>query len=82
MTQVQVAVPGSVFPAIGGSTALQPEELVKLESVAGAQAIIPAVAADFALGTVLGRFRNHHFNNEILRITALNDIINVLSGVL
>ncbi len=80
-TQVQVAVPGSVFPAIAGSTTLQPEELIKLESVAGAQAIIPAVAADYAAGTVMGRFRNHHFNNEILRLTATDDIINVLTGI-
>lgn len=81
MTEVQVAVPGSVLPVIVGATAIQPEELIKLESIAGAQAIIPAVAADYAAGTVLGRFRNHHFNNEILRLTAADDIVNVLTGI-
>lgn len=82
MTEVQVAVPGSILPAIAGSTAIQPEELVKISSTAGAQTIIPAVAADIPLGDVFGRARNHHFNNEILRLTGTDDIINVLSGVL
>lgn len=81
MTEVQVAVPGSVFPAVAGTTSIQPEELVKISSALGVQTIIPASNADFAGGESLGRYRNQHFNNEILVLTATDDIINVLTGV-
>jgi len=81
MTSVQVAVPGSVFPAIAEAS-LQPESLVVVSSAAGVQTIATGVIADIALGTILGRFRNHHFNNEILRLPAADDIINILTGVI
>ncbi len=41
MTEVQVAVPGSVLPCIAGGV-IQPEALVKVQSIAGAQSIIQA----------------------------------------
>jgi len=81
MTEVQVAVPGSVFPAIAEAN-LQPESLVVLNSQSGVQTIAQGVVADIALGTILGRFRNHHFNNEVLRLPVADDIINVLTGVI
>lgn len=81
MTEVQVAVPGSVFPAIAEAN-LQPESLVVVSSTAGTQTIAQGVISDIPLGTILGRFRNHHFNNEILRLPVTDDIINVLTGVI
>jgi len=83
MTEVQVAVPGSVFPAIGGSTSIQPGELVSISQLVTtfAQTIVPATGAQFADGEVMGRYRNQHFNNEILRLSESGDIINVLTGL-
>jgi len=81
MTEVQVAVPGSVFPAIA-MTDIRPEQLVKVSSNLGAQIMEAALDVDITGGVILGRFRNHHFNNEILRETADFEIINVLTGVI
>ena len=81
---VQVAVPGSAIPFVA-EAAIRPTQLVKLGFgvlAAGEQSAKPAVVADIALGTVLGRLRNHHANHQTLRITAANDIVVILTGVI
>lgn len=79
MTQVQVAVPGSVVPMIADNT-LRPCCLVKFVYASSAQNVTIAAAADLAAGKVIGRYMCHYLNHEELVVTATSDPILVLTG--
>lgn len=81
MTEVTVAVPGSAIPFIA-SAVIRPEQLVMLGFAATQQSVIPALAANIPEGKILGRFRNFHITHNILRVTAADDIVVVLTGVI
>jgi len=80
---IQVAVPGSLVPLVAGAE-IQPEGLVTM--VIGIttfpQKVGPATGTELAEGSALGRYRNQHTTAQDLRVSADNDIIYVLTGVL
>ncbi len=80
MTQVQVAVPGSAIPFVATGV-IRPTQLVKFNFAATLQSVVAALAADLAAGKVIGRLRNHHEDHELLRETATDDVIIILTGV-
>jgi NO-binding membrane sensor protein with MHYT domain len=80
MTDVQVAVPGSVVPFIADVSIL-PLSLVCLHYTSSVQTVKACSAAQFAAGKCLGRLRCHNDSGQTLRITAANDIVLVATGV-
>jgi len=78
-TSIQAATPGSLMPFPADNT-LTPCCLVKFQYSGGLQKVTIASAADLAAGKVIGRFRNHHNYNQVLRITVADDIVDVLTG--
>jgi len=80
MTEVQVAVPGSAVPFIADGV-IEPTQLVKFAFAATVQTMAAGLAADLAAGKVVGRLRNHHEDHELLRVTAANDIIVIMTGL-
>ena len=80
-TEVQVAVPGSAVPFIAEGV-IRPEQLVKIGFAATVQSAAPALLADIALGNILGRMRNHHEDHELLRVSAANDVVIIMTGLI
>ncbi len=79
MTELQVAVPGSAIPFIAGGV-IRPTGLVVLDFTATLQSAVAGVAADLAAAKVIGRMRNHHEDHELLRVSASDDVIVILTG--
>ena len=80
-TEVQVAVPGSLFPFIAGGV-IRPTQLVKFAFAASKQTMVAALAVDIPLGKVFGRLRNHHEDHENLIVSANGDPVIILTGVI
>lgn len=80
-TEVQVAVPGSAIPFVATGV-IRPEQLVKVDFTATLQSVVAALAVDIPLAKVLGRMRNHHEDHELLRVSATDDIVIIMTGLI
>ena len=80
-TVVQVAMPGSHMAFIADNTLL-PGCIVKMVWNGTTQNVTLAAASDIGSGFVIGRYIAEFVDDENLRITATNDVIIVLTGVL
>ncbi len=80
-TEVQVAVPGSAIPFIADGV-IRPTQLVTLAFAATVQTAAAGLLAEIALGTVMGRMRNHHEDHENLIVAADGDVIIIMTGLI
>lgn len=81
LTTVDIAVAGSAVPLIAESSIL-PTSLVSIDASTTDQRVTVGTAVLLAAGKVIGRYRNSHEDHQNLRITATDDIVVVLTGVI